>query len=456
MMEKMKSDGVEKKVLIVDDESPLRELYTRRLRRKGYAVKGVPSAEEGLAVLESEIFHVALVDIKMPGMNGIEFLDLVQKRYPMLVVIMMTAYGSIESAVSAMKLGAYDYLTKPCSLPELELIVEKGIEKSKLQNENLLLKQELKSKDPYDRLIYASPAMEKIMDDVGKVAPTGSPVIIEGESGTGKELVANSIHKKSRCKEGSFITINCANLQEHLLENDLFGHEKGAYTGADSQKRGLVELADRGTLFIDEIGEMPGPAQAKLLRVLESGTFRRVGGNNEIKANVRIIAATNRNLAEEIAKRNFRNDLYFRLNVVALTLPPLRGRGTDVLLLADYFLKKKNNLLNRSKKFGPGVKDMFKAYDWPGNVRELANIVERAVILSPDEFITPADLPIGKGNQDGFHAVSLKQLEQDHIEKVLRMAKGNKTKAAEILGISLRNLYRKLDIYKTEDSKERG
>ena len=312
-MGKMKSDGVEKKILIIDDESPLRELYTRRLKRKGYAVKGVGSAEKGLTLFESEIFHVALVDIKMPGMNGIEFLERVQKLHPMLVVIMMTAYGSIESAVKAMKLGAYDYLTKPCRLPELELIVEKGIEKSRLQNENLLLKQELESKDPYGQLIYASPSMEKIMRDVGKVAPTTSPVIIDGESGTGKELVANSIHKQSHSREGSFIVINCANLQDHLLENDLFGHEKGAYTGADNQKMGLMEIADQGTLFIDEIGEMSKPAQAKLLRVLESGTFRRVGGNNEINAKVRIIAATNRNLEEEIAKRKFRNDLYFRL-----------------------------------------------------------------------------------------------------------------------------------------------
>lgn len=451
-MGKMKNDTVEKKVLIIDDESPLRELYTRRLRRKGYAAKGVASAEEALSLLKSEIFHVALVDIRMPGMNGIEFLHRVQKGYPIMVVIMMTAYGSIESAVKAMKLGAYDYLTKPCSLPELELIVEKGIEKNRLQNENLLLKQELRAKDPYDRLVYASVSMEKIMGDVNKVAPTGSPVIIEGESGTGKELVANSIHKQSHNRDGSFIAINCANLQEHLLENDLFGHEKGAYTGADSQKRGLVELADQGTLFIDEIGEMPGPAQAKLLRVLENGTFRRIGGNNEVKARVRIIAATNQNLEEEVAKKRFRSDLYFRLNVVRITLPPLRERGNDILLLADYFLEIKNNLLNRSKKFGPGVKELFKEYGWPGNVRELANIVERAVILSSGEFITPADIPIGKLKQDKSRVLPLKQMERDHIEKVLLMAKGNKTQASEILGISLRNLYRKLDLYKSKDA----
>jgi DNA-binding NtrC family response regulator len=232
------------------------------------------------------------------------------------------------------------------------------------------------------------------------------------------------------------------------LENDLFGHEKGAYTGADSQKRGLMELADRGTLFIDEIGEMAKSAQAKLLRVLENGTFRRVGGNNEIRVKVRIIAATNRNLAEEVYRGNFRNDLYFRLNVVRLVLPPLRERGNDILLLADFFLKKKNILLNRSKKFGPGVKNLFKEYGWPGNVRELANIVERAVILSSGEFITPADIPIGRGNMEKFHALPLKQMEQNHIETVLGLTRGNKTQAAEMLGISLRNLYRKLDRYK--------
>ena len=448
-MGKQKNDVPEKSVLIIDDESPLRDLYTRRLKRKGYTVKGVASAEEALSLLKSALFHVALVDIRMPGMTGIEFLEKVQKQYPVMVIIMMTAYGSIESAVNAMKLGAYDYLTKPCSLPELELVVEKGFEKVRLENENFLLKQELKSKDPYDRLVYASSAMKKIIRDMSKVSPTNSPVIVEGESGTGKELVANCIHKQSLNSEGSFIAVNCANLQENLLENELFGHEKGAYTGAETQKRGLVELAHGGTLFIDEIGEMHAAAQAKLLRVLENGTFRRVGGNSEIQADVRIVAATNRNLEEEVAKKKFRSDLYFRLNVVRLVLPPLREREDDVLLLADYFLERKNSLLNRSKKFGPGVKALFREYGWPGNVRELANIVERAVILSSGEFITTADIPIGKESREKFQALPLQQVERDHIEKVLALTKGNKTRAAEILGISVRNLYRKLDTYKS-------
>ena len=282
-------DETKRQLLIIEDEEPLRVLYEKRLRRKGYDVKAFPNAELALEKMESESFDVALVDICMPGMNGLDFLKIAKNDYPNMEIIMLTAFGSIESAVQAMKLGAYDYLTKPCHLPELEILVEKAHEKNLLRQQNIRLKEELKSKEMYDSLIYASGKMKRIMGDVEKVAQSDSPVILQGESGTGKELVAHTIHKSSPRRNGSFIAVNCANLQENLFENELFGHEKGAYTGAIQQKQGLIELAHMGTLFIDEIGEMHPSAQAKLLRVLETKRFRRVGGNKEIVSDVRVI-----------------------------------------------------------------------------------------------------------------------------------------------------------------------
>jgi len=336
-------------------------------------------------------------------------------------------------------------LTKPCQLSELEILVAKACEKHAIQQQNILLKEELRAKDAYDDIIYRSAKMKHLMQDLKKVARTDSSVIIEGESGTGKELKANAIHKLSPRKDGSFIVVNCANLSETLLENELFGHEKGAYTGASHEKRGLVELADRGTLFIDEIGELHPQGQAKLLRILEKKIFRRVGGNDELQADIRVVAATNRNLAEEVAQKRFRQDLFFRLNVMYFTLPPLRDRREDIPLLIDYFVEKKNRHLKENRKMSPGALELCLDYEWPGNIRELANIVERAIILSSGEFIQPTDLPFWKPDKGGMQLLTLKDLEKDHIERALKVANGNKTQAAKILGISVRNLYRKLD-----------
>lgn len=436
-----------KRLLILEDEAPLRVLYEKRLKRKGYAVTSFPSAENALKVLEKDTFQVALVDIRMPGMSGLDFLQIAKRDYPEIEIIMLTAFGSIESAVQAMKHGAYDYLTKPCHLPELEMLVEKAFEKNSLRQENTLLKEELRSKELYDSLIYGSAKMKKIMRDVEKVAQSDSPVIIEGESGTGKELIAHTIHKLSARAQGSFIAINCANLQENLFENELFGHERGAYTGAIQQKLGLIELAHRGTLFIDEIGEMHPSSQAKLLRVLETKRFRRVGGTKELESDVRVIAATNENLKAEISKKKFRNDLYFRLNVISFNLPALKDRKKDIPLLIDYFLQKKNRVLKASKTISPSAAKLFEEYDWPGNVRELANVLERAIILSAGNCIEPRDLPFAGTEPCAAEPYSLEEMEKSHIEKVLRDTGGNKTLAAKILGISVRNLYRKIERY---------
>lgn len=442
----MTENHPEKRVLIIEDEEPLRVLYQRRLSRKGYDTRGAASAEEALEILKKEVFQVALVDIRLPGLSGLDFLETQKEDHPSLEIIMLTAHGSIESAVRAMKLGAYDYLTKPCHLPELEVVVEKALEKQRIQYENVLLKEELKTKDTYDAFIHGSPEMTRLLQDVKKIAGTDSPVLIEGESGTGKELIANTLHKWSRRKNASFIVINCANLQEHLVENELFGHEKGAYTGADQKRRGLVELAHSGTLFVDEVAEMHQSIQAKLLRVLENKRYRRVGGDLELHADVRVVAATNRDLKDEISAGRFRKDLFFRLNVMQLQLPPLRKRREDIPLLIDYFLEKKNALVNLKKKISPQTRKRLNEYDWPGNVRELANVIERAVILSSGEYIEPGDLPFGNGSALNIDFQPLHELERTYIHQVLQKTNGNKTLAAKILGVSVRNLYRKLDL----------
>jgi two-component system response regulator AtoC len=309
-----------KRIMIVDDEAPFRKLLQKRLSRYGNQVEGFDTSETALSVAEQKHFDVALIDIKMPKMDGIELLRRLKEIHPSLEVIIITGQGTIDSAISAMKLGAYDYLTKPCKLSELDLIVQKAYEKSILQRHNLLLQDQVRMRNPYGEMIGKSKKIRELRALINKVASASSPVLIEGESGTGKELVANLIHKKSKRSEGPFIVVNCAALQENLLENELFGHEKGAFTGASSLKHGLFELADRGTFFIDEISEMNPNIQAKLLRVIELGEFRRVGGNRQIRVDVRVLAATNRNLEEEVKKGRFREDLFYRLNVVTIGL----------------------------------------------------------------------------------------------------------------------------------------
>jgi DNA-binding NtrC family response regulator len=437
----------QKNVLIVDDEDSLREVYVQRLRRKGYAVKGASSAEDALKILRDEVFDVALVDIRMNGMSGLDLLKKVKARESSPEVIVITGYGSIDSAIEAMKLGAYHYLTKPCKLPALELTVQKACEKHEVERENERLREELKIKDAAPAIIFRSQAMVELMEQVERVAQANSSVVLEGESGVGKELIARAIHTYSPRRDHAFIAVNCSNLQENLLESELFGHEKGAFSGAMKQKRGLIELAERGTLFIDEVVEMKRDIQSKLLRLMENGSFRRVGGEVERFADVRFVAASNRSLADEVRRGDFREDLYFRLNVITLTVPPLRERKADIPLLVEYFLQKNRAVLKTNKQLARECLDFLMGRSWPGNVRELSNAVERAVILSKGRHILPEDFGFLGGGSQETRLLSLRKLEENHIRRVLRETNNNKTHAARILGISVRTLQRKLQEY---------
>ncbi len=431
------------RILIVEDEAPLRRLLHKRLSRKGGVVDAFCSAEEALPGLDKEAYDVALVDIRLPGMDGIELLRAIKEKEASTEVIIITGHGTIDSAISAMKLGAYDYLTKPCKLHELEAVVQKAYERRRLQEANLRLKDELRLKTRYDAVIGRSRKMRAVMSMAEKVARSNSTVLITGETGTGKELVAHAIHRQSFRRDEAFIVVHCSAIPETLLESELFGYEKGAFTGAVKRKRGLVELADQGTLFIDEVGEMGRSLQVKLLRFIETSRFRRLGAEREQEIDIRIIAATNRDLLKAVEQGHFREDLYYRLKVVSLHLPPLREKKEDIPLLAEHFLEKSGT----RKKLTPAALTKLQAYEWPGNVRELANVIEMAVILSSEQSIDVGDLPVRAGPRTPKKILTLAELEKEHIRQVLAQWGGNKTRAARSLGISLRNLYRKIDRY---------
>lgn len=434
-------------VLILDDEDTFREVLERELLFCGFDVSSTPDPSDAIERVTASNFDVILLDIKMPSMDGIECLKRIKEIRPMTEVIMLTGFGSIENAIASMKLGAYDFLTKPCKLDELEALIRKAGEKRKLLQENIAVKRSLK-KDGHE-IIGQSSAMRKIMEMIERISQSDSTVLICGESGTGKELIARGIHELSPRRERPFVVVDCASLHENLLNSELFGHEKGAFTGAFQQKYGLFEIADKGTIFLDEIGEVTLPLQGKLLRVLETGTFRRLGGTKDIKVNVRIIAATNRNLKKMVEEGSFRLDLFYRLNVITIEIPPLRERKEDIPLLVKHFLEKKST--SRSTKMvSKEAMDLLMDYHWPGNVRELENIIERACILSSDkDLITPEFLPFeikqNKLTTAQKHTdLSLKELERKHIIEVLKLCNGNRKKAAKYLGISERSIYRKL------------
>jgi two-component system response regulator AtoC len=438
------------RVLVVDDEEPLRRLLKKELARKGFSVEAAPDGKAGLEILKESTFDVLLLDIMMPGIDGISLMKKLRADPAAPAIIVLTGRATVETAVEAMKHGAYDYLTKPYKLDELTIIINRAYEYGRLSIKSRLLQQELVRKEMPAEFISTSKPMKDILSLVKKIAPTDSPVFIQGESGTGKELVANTIWHHSKRSNFPLIALNCAALSENLIESEIFGHEKGAFTNAYQTKHGIVEVADKGTLFLDEIGEMPPGPQAKLLRFLDSGEFRRVGSNKTLKVDVRLVAATNKQLLELVKKGGFREDLYYRLNVINITVPPLRERPEDIPGLAAHFLRKYGRKMSKQiEGFTSEAMEKLINYSWPGNVRELENVVERAVILCDAERIGVHDLSITAlppMKESGANP-SLEEMEKDYILRVLKEANGNQSKASQILGIDRKTLYLKLKKY---------
>jgi two-component system response regulator AtoC len=438
------------KVLIVDDEAIIRDALSDWLNDIGYQVFTAENGHKALDVIEKEKPGIMITDLVMPGMDGIELMKRAKARQPDIEVIIITAYASIPTAITAMKEGAYDYIEKPFCPERAELLVKKLAEHRELIEENLSLRQKLEDRYRFENIIAKSSKMQRVIEVIKVVAKSNATVLITGESGTGKELVARAIHSQSDRRSKPFVAVSCAALPESLLESELFGHEKGSFTGAYAQKKGKFEFANGGTLFLDEIGEMSANIQVHLLRVLEEKEFTRVGGNLPIKVNVRVISATNKDLRKAIEKQEFREDLYYRLNVVNIELPPLRERKEDIPLLAEHFLHK-FAAENRKEvtEFSPEVIESLLAYDWPGNIRELENSIERAIILSRDSSITTADLPQENVSLVGSASIgkNLKEVEKTHILHVLRETGENYSEAARILGVSRMTLYNKAKEY---------
>jgi len=448
------------KILVVDDEKLTLKNLKYILAKEGYEVKAVDNGMSALNLLKNEEFDLVITDLKMNMVSGLDILEKCKEWYPDTEVIMITAYGSIDSAIQAMKLGAYHYITKPFRLDELKILVKEALEKVRIKKENKRLKEELERlKGTVVHIITQNPEMKKILELAEKVAPTDCPVLILGETGTGKELLARYIHQHSRRKDKAFLAINCGALTEELLANELFGHEKGAYTGAVSTKKGLLEVASGGTLFLDEITEMSPTMQVKFLRVLQEKEFIRLGGTEPIKVDVRIIAATNRDIKKEIEKGRFREDLYYRLNVISFNLPPLCQRKEDIPLLCYYFLNKYAKEMNKEvKEISEEAMELLLSYDYPGNVRELENIIARAVALTNSSKIELSHLPedlkkfkIFTFRKKNSPLPTLEEQEKEYIKMVLKEVGGNKTLAAQILGIDRATLWRKLKKYSLEN-----
>jgi DNA-binding NtrC family response regulator len=439
------------RVLVADDEKNLRELMLRELARRGHAVTGVGDGRAALERIKDDPPDVLILDMRMPELEGIEVLRMLAEQGEGPQVIVMTGFQEVANAVEAMKLGAYDYLTKPARIEELDLLIQKAAEKARLMRQNAVLRDRLDTGaegDSRGGIVTQSPKITELLRVVDRVAPTESVVLILGESGTGKELVARALHDRSPRARQAFVPIHCGALPREVLESELFGHEKGAFTGAVTLKPGLIELADGGTLFLDEIGEMELESQVRLLRVLETRTFFRVGGTRARTVDMRVVAATNRDLAEAIRQGEFRQDLYYRINTISIELPPLRERPEDVRVLAEHFLEQ--NAAYGRKRLSAEVLARLEAYAWPGNVRELQHAIQRAVILSTGDEIGTADLPpemrvagpAAAGLQPA--AGSLEEMERQHIVATLRQVGGHRGKAAALLGIDPKTLYRKV------------
>ncbi len=439
-------------VLIVDDEKNTREGLELALATSDYRVLCASGGEEALGLLKKEDVDVMLTDLFMEGMDGMELMRRAKEMHPELLIIMLTAYGTVENAVQAMKAGAFDYLTKPVNLDKLEMLVQRALNSRRIEKENLELKKQLHNKYGFENIVGNSPKMQKVFRLIEQVAASKATVLITGESGTGKELIARAIHFSGPKKDKPFVAVHCGALAEGVLESELFGHEKGAFTGAVEKKIGRFELADGGTLFLDEVSEMSPATQVKLLRVLQEREFQRVGGTKTIKVDVRIVTATNKDLRDEVSQGRFREDLYYRLNVVGIEIPPLRERKDDIPLLVAAFIKEFSHENNKIVEgIAPEVLKAFHAYAWPGNVRELRNTLETMVVLTPHRVLQASDIPAQFASGAVLSArggqrvpINIHDAEKTLIEKALADTGNNKSKAADLLGMSRRTLHRKL------------
>ena len=444
----------DRKILVVEDDPILRRFVTDVLKRKGCNVTGVENGLSALEEIDKKQFHLIISDLKMQGMDGLELLARVKKMVPSTEVIIITAFGSVSTAVEAMKKGAFDYITKPVELEELDIVVDRVFEHQKLLDENRFLKQELTKNVITSNIIGKSVKTQKVRDLVEMVGPLDTTLLIQGETGSGKEVVANAIHLMSSRKERPFVKVNCAALPDTLLESELFGHEKGAFTGAVQRTKGRFELADGGTLLLDEIGELGFQVQAKLLRALQYQQFERVGSGKSVQVDVRVIVTTNRDLKEEVKKESFRKDLFFRLNVVTIVLSPLRERREDIPFFVEYFLEKYNSKYKKKKTLSDKGMEHLIQYDWPGNVRELENCLETAVILNREDVLSPETFIYMEDHRDlleedsgGDGDMTIAEAEKKLIIKTYRKLNQNKTHAAKALGITIKTLRTKLNEY---------
>ncbi|MHB8754507.1 MAG: sigma-54-dependent transcriptional regulator [Candidatus Acidiferrales bacterium] len=452
-------------VLLVEDKPELRAMLRKALEKAGYTVDEAPDGTSAIDKVRNRRYLLVLTDLKLPGASGLDVLREARRADAMIPVILITAYGSVEDAVTAMKDGAFDFIQKPVDLEHLKLLIARAARQQELLRENLLLREEYAERYGFPRIVGEDPSMQAASQMVQRVAPTDSTVLLLGESGTGKELFARALHHLSRRHDCAFVALNCAAIPEGLVENELFGHERGAYTGAGARKIGKLELAHRGTIFLDEIGELPLAIQSKLLRVLEERRFERVGGTQSIDVDVRILVATNKNIQEAVAQKTFREDLYFRISSVPITIPPLRERGDDVILLAEHFLERfRREFRKPALEFTDASRARLRGYQWPGNVRELQNSIERAAILANENEITAEDLqlpvprPAAKempegmlddnflwnGSLEEVAQRAVQHVERFKIESALRETKWNKSRAAEQLGVSYKTLLHKI------------
>ncbi|HEX2965987.1 MAG TPA: sigma-54 dependent transcriptional regulator [Syntrophorhabdaceae bacterium] len=443
------------RVLIVDDEHQLVEAFKRKLSKEGFEVFTAFNGRDAVNIMKENVLDVGLFDIKLPDIDGIELLGKLREMQPTSEVIMLTGFASVDTAIRSMKLGAYDYLTKPCKLSELQSVIAKAYEKKQLKEKTIVLEEQLQRIEGHDEFVGQSAGAREVKQFVSMVSASDVPVLVLGETGTGKELVARAIHNQSTRFSNPFVAVNASCLQENILESELFGYRKGAFTGAQNDKVGLLEIANKGTFFVDEVGDMGQAIQAKLLRVLETSVFRKLGDTKEMKVDVRFIFATNKSIEEEVETNRFRKDLFYRLNTFIINVPPLRERRADIPVIAEYLMEKFSRTKEK-KAISKSALEVLMDYAWPGNVRELANVLERAILISGTRReIVSDDFPrniaqmqalaqSGVKRHSGQDSLRLESMEKEHIERVLKFAGGNKSKAARLLGISRKKLYQKI------------